>query len=220
MQAIRSARGAHLTDHGVSIVLNKHFLAASLAFAAMGASAAEPIAPATNGLTPFLGIGLTLGGDQIGEDIQYQNDSSRSIHAGGMIDLRAGVEYQTIGSPLSFQLSVSYHTDRASAENGSVTFSRVPLEALMHYRLNESWRVGGGLRKAMNAELSVSGAGNFYAADTSYKSSAGIVLEAEVFFGPRVGLKLRGVKEDYTPERGGKKIDGSHVGVIGAYYFK
>ena len=201
-------------------MLNKQFLAAALAFAALTAHAQEGGATSGRGLTPFLGIGLTFGGDQVGEDIEYEDGHSSSITAGGLIDLRAGLEYQAEGSPVSFQLSVSYHVARSDADNGSVTFSRVPVEALVHYRLNDSWRIGGGLRKATGAESSASGAGNFYAGDAKYKSSTGIVLEAETFFGPKWGVKLRAVSEKYTPEAGGEKLDGTHFGVIGVYYFK
>lgn len=204
-----------------SDMLKTVLMAAALACSFANSQAAET-APTTGGMSPFLGIGLTYGGDQIGEEINYTNGDSSTIRGGGLVDLRAGLEYQAIGSPLSVQLSVSYHVDDTlAAKNGSARFSRTPIEALMHWRASESWRFGGGLRKALGAQTKSSGLGSGYVADQKYKASTGIVLEAETFFGPRIGLKLRAVSEEYTPENGAQdKVDGSHFGVIGVYYFK
>lgn len=175
-----------------------------------------------SGIAPFVGFGLTFGGDQIGRDIQYESGKSSSIHAGGMVDLRAGLEYQAINSLLSFQFSVGYHVDDTlNADNGSVSFSRFPVELLAHYRINDTWRMGGGLRKALNAKANSSGAGSYYVTDQKYSSDLGLVLEAEAFISPRFGVKLRAVSEKYKPELGNQQeVDGSHLGVIGVYYFK
>lgn len=175
-----------------------------------------------SGISPFVGFGLTFGGDQIGRDIQYESGKSSTIHAGGMVDLRAGLDYQAINSPLSFQFSVGYHVDDTlNADNGSASFSRFPVELLAHYRINDTWRLGGGMRKALNAKANSSGAGSYYVTDQKYTSDLGLVLEAEAFINPRFGVKLRAVSEKYKPELGyPQEVDGSHVGVIGVYYFK
>lgn len=183
------------------------------------------VAPNANpsGITPFVGIGITFGGDQIGRDIQYTNGSSSALHAGGLVDLRAGLEYQAIESPLSFQLSVGYHVDTSlgNGDGGSASFSRIPVELLAHYRLNDTWRLGGGLRKATGAKTESSGNGSGYVVAQKYTSTAGLVLEAEAFINPRFGVKLRAVSEKYKPELGNQQeVDGSHLGVIGVYYFK
>ncbi|MFT3859408.1 MAG: hypothetical protein QM742_18545 [Aquabacterium sp.] len=204
--------------------MKKHLQAAAMACAAcvaVTAHAQSTTSEAKSGVTPFLSAGLTFGGDQIGEDVQYEDGANRSLHAGGMMDLRAGVEYQLPQQPWSFQLSIGYHFDRASAENGSATFHRIPLELLAHYRLNESWRVGAGLRKSLNAQSDASGLGNQFVSDRKYKSSAGFVVEAEVLFGQNIGLKVRGVSEEFTPETGpNTKLDGTHMGIYASYYFK
>lgn len=181
------------------------------------------VAPNPSGISPFLGIGVTFGGDQIGRDIQYTNGSSSALHAGGLVDLRAGLEYQAINSPLSFQFSLGYHTDTSlgNGEGGSASFSRFPVELLAHYRINDTWRLGGGLRKALGAKTESSGNGTGYVVAQDYTSSVGAVLEAEAFLSPRFGIKVRGVSEKYKPELGNQQeVDGSHVGVIAVYYFK
>jgi len=200
----------------------KHALIIAAMACATGAANAAPSYVGGNGasFTPFLGMGLTYGGDQVGDTVLYENAPSRSLHGGALIDFRAGFEYQTLNSPWSFQMSLGYHVDKASAKNGSVTFNRMPLEVLTHWQVSDSWRFGGGLRKALGTKLHTSGLGDNYAQEQDYKSSVGIVVEAETFFTPKVGMKLRAVSEKYTPQISGKEIDGSHVGVIGVYYFK
>lgn len=200
---------------------NKILVSAALVAGMVGAQAQDgaPASPA-RGLSPFLGLGLTLGGDQIGETIRYEDGSSTDITGGGLVDLRAGLQYQAPDSALSFQLSLGYHTDDTlAAKNGSASFTRFPLEVLAHHQSLEKWRFGGGLRKALNAQTKTSGLGADYVLAQKYKSSVGVVLEAEYMPTRAIGIKLRGVSESYKPEVLGKTISGNHLGVIAVYYF-
>lgn len=40
-----------------------------------------------------------------------------------------------------------------------------------------------------------------------------------MLFTPHMGLKLRYVEEEFKPDNGGAKVDGSHAGVLFSYYF-
>jgi hypothetical protein len=174
-----------------------------------------------SGISPFVGVGITYGGDQIGNTVNYTNGDSSKLQAGSLIDLRAGVEYQAIESPLSFQLSLGYHVDDTlAAKNGSASFSRFPLEVLAHYLVADTWRIGAGVRKALGAETSSSGNGTGYVYAQKYSSSTGFILEGEYLPTRHIGIKIRAVNETYTPQTYGKKVDGSHVGVIGVFYFR
>lgn len=172
------------------------------------------------GLSPFLGGGVTFGGDKV-NTLRYTNGDDSNIRAGGRLDLRGGVDYRLAGSPISIQGSVAYHTDRAEAENGSADFSRVPVELLVQWHINEQWAIGGGLRKATGARYNASGAGASQTNDEKFKSSTGFVIEGEYAVIPSVGLKLRYVNEEYTSSINSSiKKDGSHVGFLAVYYFR
>jgi hypothetical protein len=172
------------------------------------------------GVSPFLGGGFTVGGDEV-STLTYENHDSATLRAGGLLDLRAGLEYRLWDSPFSVQGVVAYHTDISNASNGSAHFSRVPLELLVHWHPTDKWALGGGVRKATSAKYSASGAGKQFGPDLSYTSSVGLVVEAEYFIIPSVGLKARYVNEEYTPtDHSSARKDGSHVGVIAAYYFR
>lgn len=171
-------------------------------------------------LSPLVGAGLTFGGDKLAE-VVYTNGNESSITAGGLLDLRVGLDYRFADSPLSIQTSVGYHVSNASARNGDVRFSRVPVELLAHYHVTPAWKIGAGVRKATSAQLSSSGAASTVG-DYKFDSNLGLVLEGEYLFTPKFGLKVRYVNEEYEVKDrpSAKKIDGSHAGVIAVYYFK
>jgi hypothetical protein len=201
------------------LTLKKIVLSCALLCGALAAHAQE--APAKS-FYPFVGGGLTFGGDQIGRTIQYESGNDSALHAGGLFDLRFGAEFVPAGSPMSFQLSLGFHADSSrAASNGSASFKRYPLELLTHYAFNDSWRVGVGARKALNAETSSSGNGAGYVLAEKYSSSVGFVLEGEYFVTRGLAIKVRGVSEKYKPETSpNTEVKGDHIGVLAVYYFK
>lgn len=170
--------------------------------------------------SPFLGGGVTFGGDKV-NTVHYTNGDDANIRAGGRLDLRAGVDYRLTGSPVSIQGTIAYHTARAEASNGSVDFSRVPVELLVQWHINEQWALGGGIRKATSAKYNASGAGASQTSDQEFKSNTGFVIEGEYYVIPSVGLKVRYVNEEYKDSANASiKRDGNHLGLLAVYYFR
>jgi hypothetical protein len=196
----------------------------SLAFAGLitvWASAMPAYAePSSSAVTvhPFGSIGLTGGGDKLAD--LYLADGGRvRIRAGGMVDIKAGLELRWT-QPVSVQFSLGYHTDGEKAENGSYRFHRLPLEVLGHFRLNDRFRLGGGLRSALDAGVSASGV--LADGHINFRSTLGTVAEAEYFPSPEVGVKLRAVTEKYKGKGANSNlsVDGSHFGIYGTMYFR
>ena len=169
--------------------------------------------------SPFLGGGITVGGDRLVQT-SYVNGETDNLHTGGLFDLRAGLDFRMVNSDISLQGVIAYHSDRSDANNGSVDFTRMPIEFLVQWHINPRWAVGGGLRKALETKYNGIDAGTQFAPDQKYKSSMGWILEGEFAITPSVGLKARYIKEDYTGQIDGKKFDGSHFGLLGVYYFR
>jgi len=183
-----------------------------IAAASMQAAMADP-AGQVRGL---VGLGLTVGGDTIGT-VNYNNGTSSDLTAGGTVDLRGGLEYWLQGQPVALELSMGYHTDRVSANNGDATFTRFPLELIAHYALSPQLRVGVGARKSLNTKLDVSIDNGEH---TKFKSSVGGIAEVEYFFTPQFSLKGRYVVERFTSDDAYKdKLEGDHLGVYGMLYF-
>jgi hypothetical protein len=166
------------------------------------------------GIKPFLGFGVTIGGDKLATAV-YENGDETNIRAGGIVQLTAGVEFPLSGA-FSASASVSYHVDSASADNGSLKFERIPVEVLAHYKASEQWRIGAGVRFVNGATLGGSGVASI--PDVEFDSTTGAVLQAEYKFNPNTSLILRGVSEKYKVGGQGN-IDGSHFGVMVNYTF-
>lgn len=163
----------------------------------------------------FLGGGLTAGGDRL-ITARYINGSDESLRGGGTIQIHGGMQFQVAPS-LTMALSIGYHVDAIDTFWGSTWFARVPLEGLAHFQLDRNWRIGGGIRYAIDPTLSSDG----FAPDVDehFRSSVSPVVEIEYLFNPHMGLKLRAVNERYKSKVGLPTVDGDHVGLIFNYYF-
>lgn len=197
---------------------------AALAAVAIPASA-QGLPPGSLLVRPLVGIALTGGGETLA-DVQYQDGSHEKIRSGGLVDLYGGLELHPVGTPFAVQATLGYHFDTQQANNGDLTFSRVPFEVLFMAHVAPQFRLGAGLRYATNVRLSGGGAGSQYG-NNRYEDSTGFIAKAEWMWAMNAGIELRYVDERYklnqyngVPVSGGPSIDGSHVGIGLNYYFR
>ncbi|HET8871205.1 MAG TPA: outer membrane beta-barrel protein [Aquabacterium sp.] len=198
-----------------------------LATCALAVGAALPfnaLAQSNNGgLAPFVGVGLTFGGEDLAT-AQFSNGTSQTVTTGGLLDLRFGLEYRLIGQPIAIQGVVAYHVDATNATNGDLRFTRIPVELIAMYDIGSQWRVGLGMRKATGAKVTASGdaTGAGFGSSTNFDSNLGFLAVAEYKVTPQVGLQLRYVNESYKVKlpTSQPKVDGSHAGIFGIFYFK
>lgn len=174
------------------------------------------------------GVGYTLGGDTLvkvtltpegGAGSTYYEDLS----AGAGLDLRLGGEYR-LSDRVRIQGMVAYHNDQANGRTAAVSFYRVPVELLAHWRATENLWIGGGARKALSAKINreagfTVGDTTLPAAKADASFNAGVVLEAEYMMSKNWGLKMRAVKESVTIDGDPDKYAGDHIGGIVTYYF-
>lgn len=153
----------------------------------------EPVI-ARPAIRPLLGAGLTFGGDTLATT--FFTDGTRSdIKAGQLLQLYGGLEYRAT-PVLSVQATVGYHVDNSTASNGSVKFSRVPVELLGHFHASDKWQFGGGLRLVSGPKLSSSGAASSIGS-VDFDNTIGTVIEGEYRTSSQLGFKLRYVSEKY-----------------------
>ncbi len=199
--------------------MNKRFLATATAVAAMVGTLATPQAQAADANAPFkplLGLGLTSGGDKL-VTVQFTDGSSSNVKAGDLFVLYGGAEFR-LGDRLGLQATVGYHSaDSKAASNGSVKFTRIPVDVLLMFSATDSVRLGGGIQFANSPDLKGSG----FASNLSQKfdSTRGLIVEGEYLFNGQFGFKLRYVSEKYKVSGTNIKVDGSHVGGLFSYYF-
>lgn len=194
------------------MVISRHLIGAALAACTFAAQAADA-APAVR---PLVGFGLTFGGDTLAT-VQFDDGTTDSIKAGGLAHLYAGAEFK-VGTEMAIQATIGYHVDDTrSSSNGSLRFSRYPVDLVALYSVNERVRLGAGAQIVGSAKLAGSGVASAVAVD--FQSSTGALVEAEYLFTPSLGAKLRFVSHTYKPKGSGISVDGKHVGLMLGYYF-
>jgi opacity protein-like surface antigen len=182
----------------------------------LGAAMSAHAADAGSGFRFLVGAGLTFGGDTL-INVAFTDGSHEDIKAGGLVHLYGGGEFR-LGDQVALQATIGYHVnDTSAASNGSVRFTRVPVDLLAVYQLNDTVRLGVGAQFVSGPELKGSGvASNINA---KFDSTTGVILEGEYLFSPKAGVKLRYVAEKFKPQNNSNKIDGSHLGLMATYYF-
>lgn len=187
--------------------------------AAAALAAAAPAFAADGALHPVVGIALTGGGKTLVE-VDMDEGPNRKISSGGLTQLFAGVEQRVGGGAFSWQATLGYHFDRVDASNGSLSFSRYPLEVLGFWNANDNVRLGGGLRKALGTTFEASGAGATVAPDANMRASVGLVLQGEYLFGEHASVFVRFVSEQYkSGHLVGGEVSGDHGGLGFAWRF-
>lgn len=186
------------------------------AYAAEDNQSASPSVRNDKPLYFLVGAGLTFGGDTL-ITAYYTDGSTENITAGGMLLFYGGLEYR-LNDVLSVQGNMGYHVnDTRAASNASVTFSRIPLDLLAYYHVNNKFRAGGGARMINSAKLK--GSGDASNINASFDNTVGVVIEGEYLFTPKLGIKVRHVRERYQESGNPVSIDGSHFGVLANLYF-
>ncbi len=190
--------------------MKKHLLAAVIAATALSLSTTSQAADGFHGV---LGTSVTGGGKTLVK-VQYQDGHTQNIRSGGLVHLFGGAEYES--EQFAFQANIGYHVDDTNARDGSVRFSRWPVEFIGFFKPQDNIRLGVGVRKATSAKVATSGAAS-YLSSQSFESKAGVILQGEYQFAPHWSGLLRFVREDYS--LGGTTVQGNHVGLGVSYRF-
>ncbi|PTT75161.1 hypothetical protein DBR42_29535 [Pelomonas sp. HMWF004] len=188
--------------------MKKHF---AVVFAA--AALALSTHAQADGFRPVIGATLTGGGKTL-VSVKYTDGSTQKIRSGGFVQLFGGAEYET--EQFALQGNIGYHVDDTTAKDGSVKFSRWPVELIGLWKIDSTIRAGVGLRKATGAKVTSSGAASSLGSQ-KFESKAGLILQGEYLFTPQIGALLRVVNESY--EVAGVKVQGNHVGLGVNYRF-
>lgn len=196
----------------------KSFAFATVALSMAGGALAQGIQ-----IKGVIGGGLTFGGDTIA-DVRYRDDDDDidnvKVRAGGLFAINGGIEVR-FTDMVSAQALIGYHFDRANGSDGNVRFERYPLDLLGHFRVNDWFRVGGGVRYTGSAKIRGSGAGLTYVSNEDFKPTWGTVVEGEFFPMQSLGIKLRYVTEKFKSKSfpSAPDLNGSHGGIYLNYYF-
>jgi len=169
------------------------------------AAAVVPVASHAVDVRPMLKAGFDFGGDKL-ITVIFADGSTKSINANEGLYFGGGVSILSDSKDIETEVSLSYKTTGINASNGSVDWTRFPLEVLVFYRLPQ-FRLGGGLTYHLSPKLSGSGVTSV---NLTFDNSAGFVLQADYLL-QKITVGLRYTSLEYKLGGGSVKSDG--VGV-------
>lgn len=190
-------------------------------------TAPAAITPTTPGFHFFIVGGLTYGGDTVATAV-YTNGDTKNLKGGSLLQGGLGGLYQLEETPLALSLSANWHFDAAPGSNGSIVFSRWPVEALAYYTGKDRFRIGGGVRLVSGAEASAKI--NGVTETKTFDNTRGLVAEIGYQLSQEGWLNFRFVSEKYQGKTfqdasgiyslaGTPPYSGSHLGVNFLYQF-
>ena len=177
-------------------------------------------APALAGDGFLVRLAFESGGDRLGR-VEFEGGDSESIKAGGEVHVEAGLRRGFAGPAWETDLSVGYKSDSANASNGDFAFTRVTLNAMQYYLVNDRVRVGAGLTYHLGPELDVdvpSGVGRVTRSDEA-DDALGFMVGVDYVVTNRVELGARATRIDYEFADVGRKLSGESVGAYLTYRF-
>jgi hypothetical protein len=175
-------------------------------------AAALPLAAQAVEVHPVIVAGVDFGGDKI-VTVQFTNGNSDSIRAGDGLYLGAGVSIRDDDNKIEFLGTLNYKYTSISADNGSVTWTRIPLDALAFYRW-EKFRLGGGVTYHTSPKISGSG---FASGSVTVDNALGEVVQGDFLVGPKFWIGLRYTHITYKNSNGSAK--GDSAGLTIGYAF-
>jgi hypothetical protein len=198
-------------------------LACVLALPARAQVGVPPLPAPAREFFPVLAGGLTWGGEKLATAV-FEDDSTQSIRAGGLVQAGGGLLWQPAYVPFALQATVNYHVDSVTAANGELRFSRYPIELLLFNTAVPNWRFGGGARFVTNARLKVDEPGAN--AKLRYRDTIGAVAEFGYRFAWNGWVNFRLTAERYelesasgTPINADSRVSANSAGVNLVFVF-
>lgn len=167
---------------------------------------AVPAVPRAAEVRPVFVAGYDTGGDKL-VTVTFTNGDTQSIRANEGLYVGGGISVLNDDKNIEFVGTVNYKYQAVHADNGDITWTRIPIDTLVFYRM-QSFRVGGGLTFQLSPKLSGSGAaGNI---NTNVDNAVGLLLQVDYLLG-KVNIGVRGTMVDF--KSGGATAKGNGVGV-------
>jgi hypothetical protein len=158
---------------------------------------------------PMIKAGYDAGGDTL-VVVVFSDGSRESIKANEGLFLGGGISILNEARDIEAEISLTYKFQLITASNGDVTWSRLPLDALVFYRL-PAVRLGGGLTYHMGPELK--GSGVVSSLDVNFDDALGVILQADYRVSEKISLGLRYTSLDYKVRIGGVSATAKSNGV-------
>jgi hypothetical protein len=179
---------------------------------ALAALAAVPAVSSAAEVKPAAVFGYDVGGDKL-VTVTFANGDTRSIRANQGFYFGGGVDVLNDDKNIEFLGTINYKFAAVHADNGDITWTRIPIDALLFYRM-QSFRVGGGLTFQLSPKLKGSGAAG--SLNVNVDDAVGLLLQADYLLG-RVAIGARATFVDF--KSGGATAKGNGLGITFGFTF-
>jgi len=159
----------------------------------------------------LLRMGLDAGGDELAS-VEFSNGDSTKVRAGGLVSFAGGILFHP-DAPFALEGTIGYKIDQAKAENGKISFSRVPVDVIASFA-HGGHRLGAGGTIHLSPTYSCKVDG-FCDGSVSYDNALGGIVQYAYGWGRDHGFELgvRGTLISYK-RNGLPTLSGNCVGVI------
>lgn len=189
-------------------------------------AAAPPVAgrPADPGSQPrklglLVRMGLDFGGEKVA-DVTWSNGDTKTLKAGQLFTFSGGLFYHP-AAPWALETTIGYKFDQANGSNGSIAFTRVPLDVVASFASGRH-RIGVGPTVHFSPTFTCD-AGICFTTKVETKFDTAIGGIAQYAYGFPVGrnsgfeLAVRFTAIEY--KRSGGSMDGNGGGIlVGAWF--
>jgi hypothetical protein len=155
--------------------------------------------------------GLHFGGDRFAT--VYTTTGTTDINAGELYSFGIGVSLD-LAPDVESRITIGIKEDGVFASNGSVKFSRYPIDVLVLKRAG-GWKIGGGVTYHMNPEYYDS---TYPPLSVPFDDALGLLVELDRELGAvYIGGRLTFI--DYQIAGGSGKFSGNSFGVVAGIKF-
>jgi outer membrane protein with beta-barrel domain len=187
-------------------------LSKRLSVLAFVTASAVPVTSHAIDIKPVLVFGLEFGGEEIAT-----TTSGGSLKFNELFSFGGGASFLTDSKDIEVQVTLAWKYGNLDASDGSLSFTRYPLDALVFYRLPK-FRVGGGLTYHLNPQFSASGSASFLDG-FKFDNALGVVLQADYLFTEKASIGLRYTNLDYKAKLTGASFSSNGGGLMFGYRF-
>ena len=166
---------------------------------------------------PIIQIGFESGGDEL-VTIDHDYEGDYTIDAGDGFRFELGMAIDDPLGKIELQLLAGYKFDRDSADNGSISWSMIPLSAIGFVKMPK-WKFGAGVTYHINPELD----GSFGNDDIKdeFENALGAVIQVqyEPFDIFAIGLRATFIDYELKDDNSIQTANGNAIGLIGTFKF-
>jgi hypothetical protein len=154
--------------------------------------------------------GIDLGGDTLVR-VVFEDGDTQDIDSNNGLFLGGGVSIRNDAKTFETEIALTYKFQTISADNGELTWSRVPVDVLAFY-LAEHVRVGGGLTYHMSPKLD--GDGVVSGISGEFENSLGYLVQVDWRINESMSVGGRFTFLSYTIEGSSEKAQSNGLGVV------